>query len=277
MTILPPGAPKHPLRLPVAYNLHPSPYVGNFPLHTRNGTRVRWDAAERALLVRQSQIVLAAKPGESLKDVIAEAMLSLPSERRRKVDVKTVAWIREAVRALPPLATKAAPVSDSKVEPAPEALSTQNSPAQDTQTAPSAAPSLSPLAAAVVDSAVGVLVGILTDPRLRLAVRGLLAPSSAASVDNTNKGTVVVVGLQPGDAKTVERTYQGMLPLRTWTVEQTREQLEECVDNARLVIGMQDQLSQAIDSSLRRLGARYVSNHGGMQGLHKRLAEEAMR
>lgn len=81
-------------KLAVVYNSRP-PSAGSFPLRTRNGTRVRWDAAERALLVEQSRIVLAAKPGESFKDVVAEAMLSLPAERRRKVDTKTVLWVRE--------------------------------------------------------------------------------------------------------------------------------------------------------------------------------------
>lgn len=246
-------------------------------MRTHNGTRVRWDAAERALLVQQSQIVLAAKPGESFKDIVAEAMLNLPPERRRKIDVKTVAWIREAVRALPPLPTKPAAVSAAAAQSPAEVVKESPPPTREVATAPTVAQPRSPLAAALVDSAVDVLVGILTDPRLRLAVRGLLAPPAPATTDSGNKGSVVVVGLQPGDAKTVERTYQGMLPVRTWTHEQTREQLEEYVGNARLVIGMQDQLSQAIDSSLRRLGARYVPNHGGMQGLHKRLAEEAMR
>lgn len=65
--------------------------------------------------------------------------------------------------------------------------------------------------------------------------------------------------------------------MRPWTTEQTREQLEEIVGEARLVIGMEDHLTQAIESSLRRLGDRYVQNYGGLQGLHTRLAEEAMR
>lgn len=137
-------------------------------------------------------------------------------------------------------------------------------------------PTVSPLTTALIDTAVDVLVGILTDPRLKLALRGLLtqpAPSKA----NDDKRLVLVAGLQPSDAKTVERNYAGMLPVRTWSTDQSREQLEAFVGEARLVIGMQDQLTQAIDSSLRRLGDRYVPNAGGMQGLHKRLAEEAMR
>lgn len=121
-----------------------------------------------------------------------------------------------------------------------------------------------------------MLVGILTDPRLRLVLRGLLM-QPALSQANDDKRYVVVAGLPPGDAKSVERTFGEMLPMRTWNTEQTREQLEEIVGEARLVIGMQDHLTQAIESSLRRLGDRYVQNYGGLQGLHKRLAEEALK
>jgi len=247
-------------------------------MRSRNGTRVRWDANERAQLVQQAQVVLAAKPGESFKDVVAEAMLTLPLERRRKVDTKTVLLIREAVRALPPLPEKAASKSPAPAESVSEGVEQQvksaGAAAEPVVTQP--APGANPLTAALIDTAVDVLVGILTDPRLKLALRGLLTPP-AASKANDDKRLVLVAGLQPGDAKTVERNYEGMLPVRTWTPDQTREQLEAFLGEARLVIGMQDQLTQAIESSLRRLGDRYVPNTGGMQGLHKRLAEEAMR
>lgn len=247
-------------------------------MRSRNGTRVRWDASERAQLVQQSQFVLAAKPGESFKDVVAEAMLTLPLERRRKVDTKTVLWVREAVRALPPLPDKAASKLPPSAVCAPAAVTQQETlteaAAEPVVSQP--APAASPLTAALIDTAVDVLVGILSDPRLKLALRELLAQPSPSKA-NDDKRLVLVAGLQPGDAKTVERNYGGMLPVRTWTTDQTREQLEAYVNEASLVIGMQDQLTQAIESSLRRLGDRYVPNTGGLQGLHKRLAEEAMR
>lgn len=247
------------------------------PVSLRNITRVRWVASERALLVKQAQVVFAEKPGESIKDVIAEAMLSLPPNRRRKVDTKTVLWVREAVRALPPLLPK--PVNNPGTLDAPPETIVAGQPTPTAE--PTASPAASPptkslLTTVLIESGVEVLVGILSDPRVQLAFRGLLTPSAPTSIA-TDKRLVVVAGLQASDAKAVKRTYEGMLPVRTWSAEQTREQLEEYIGEARLVIGMQDQLTQAIESSLRRLGDRYVQNHGGLSGLHKRLAEEAIR
>lgn len=261
--------------MPLPYNDRP-PVSLEFLVRNRAGTRVRWDDSERALLVQRTQVVLSERPGESFKDLVAEAMRSLPPERQRKLDTKTVLWVREAVRALPPLpgrsefrATEAAnPPSGASEVPAP--------PAEAGAGAMPAGATTVPLASTLIDSGVEILVGILRDPRLRLAVRELLSPPVAAKAESTG-GSVVVAGLAPGDAKTVERTYEGMLPLRTWSSEQTREQLDVFVGEARLVIGMQEHLSQAIDSSLRRLGSRYVQVNGGMPALHKRLAEEAMR
>lgn len=244
-------------------------------MRTRNVTRVRWDVAERAQLVKQSQIVLSQRPGDSLRDIVTEAMLMLPPERRRKVDTKTVLWIREAVRGLPPLTRDAASKPEEE-EPASEAVATDQPVAasagsEDEQPIQSA----NPVTAALVESAVDVLVGVLTHPRLRMAVRSLLIQPVSSNADGT-RGHVVVAGLQPRDAKTVEKTFEGMLPLRTWSNEQTREQLEAIIEDARLVIGMSD-LTQAVDHSLSRLGSRYLRNRGGIQELHKRLADEAMK
>jgi hypothetical protein len=245
-------------------------------VHSRNVTRVRWDASERAQLVQQSQLVLAERPGDPLKDVIAQAMLSLPAARRRKVDGKTVLWIREAVRALPPLSRTMVPSSHGAEAPPSQPVALEVTPvahAEPAITEPK--DSTGPLTAALVESAVDVLVGILTHPRLRLAVRNLLTEPTSPAPDE-DKRLVVVAGLPAADAKTVEKTFAGMLPVRIWSVEQTREQLEAIVEDARLVIGMSN-LTQAVDSSLSRLGSRYVRNQGGIQGLHKRLAEEAMK
>lgn len=258
----------------------------------RNASRVRWTADERATLVQRAQLLIAEQPGEPMRSIASQAISGLPVERRRKLDAKTVEWLRSAVRALPqPMLTSAvapesvAPAQDEETLATPAPIQSMAAPRAPNENA------MSPAVALITDGVVAVLLGVLRDPRLHVAAQSFLANALASAsksvpaADGTSLATnavgkrelILVAGLSPDEAKSIEKAFAGMLPVKTWGIAQTREQLDEYIAQAHLVIGMQEQLSPSIDSSLRRLGDRYVSHRGGMPALHKRLAEQALR
>lgn len=133
-----------------------------------------------------------------------------------------------------------------------------------------------------------IIVNVLTNPEVRKAARDFVSdarPRSAAEVTAAAiwaptppaRTLIAVVGVTAKDAATLEKEFAGMLPLRTWSPGQGPDQLELLIEEARLVVGVEDGLPQTIVSALVRLGDRYVRHRGGMAALHKRLAEEALR
>lgn len=260
----------------------------------RSASRVRWTADERAALVQRAHTLVAQQPGEPMRSIAAQAVSSLPLERRRKLDAKTVEWLRSAVRALPALLPAGALTQDSvpPAQPAEDVATPTTAPAPGMATPGASNESAaSPAVALIANSVVDVLLGVLRDPRLQVAAQAFLAnalagagksaPASADTVPGAQavakRQLILVAGLSPDEAKAIEKAFAGMLPVKTWGIAQTREQLDDYIAQAHLVIGMQEQLSPSIDSSLRRLGDRYISHRGGIPALHKRLAEEALR
>jgi hypothetical protein len=139
----------------------------------------------------------------------------------------------------------------------------------------------SPVVTSLVEAGVQVLLGILADPRITAAVSRLVSaavvPIEAIESDAGKRQCVVVAGIPSSAISAVEKALNGTLQLRFWSPEQPREQLQQLLPEARLVIGMPDGLSPALESSLHNLGARYVRHDSGIAGLYRRLASEALR
>lgn len=272
-------------------------------------TRVRWNADERKLLLQRSQLLMAEQPGEPIRNVVTQAVQKFDLERRRKVDAKTITWVREEIKKLPPLRRVSAPLPTpapgaplapaAGAEPSPAGPNARSANADPdvngvalASSAPAALPSPAFPGGQVVAALSGaisqIIVNVLTNPEVRKAARDFVSdarPRSAAEVTAAAiwaptppaRTLIAVVGVTAKDAATLEKEFAGMLPLRTWSPGQGPDQLELLIEEARLVVGVEDGLPQTIVSALVRLGDRYVRHRGGMAALHKRLAEEALR
>lgn len=270
--------------------------------------RIRWNADERAAVVRRAQTLLAENPDIRSLELFDRSQDSLPKERRRRGAASVYAWLRsEAKRAgslpspatvwrAPPSAEASQPGAGDASAPSPPVAPV--APVKDDAAPAQAAPPLSPVMASLVEGGIRVLTGILGDPRLRAAVRELMqealtqpgaaedtrsleSSSTRAEVDRQDareggSGPVVVAGCSPEEARELEKELDGALPLTFWTTDAPREQLMDLLPRARLVIGVAERLSQSVESSLTRLGSRYVRHTGGMPALYRRLAELAL-
>jgi hypothetical protein len=88
---------------------------------------------------------------------------------------------------------------------------------------------------------------------------------------------IVVAGCSADEARSLKKELHGTLPVTFWAADEPRERLLDLLPKAELVIGVSSGLPQTVESSLARLGARYVRHSGGMPALYRRLAEQALR
>jgi hypothetical protein len=247
--------------------------------------RVRWTDEERAALVRRCQTLRVEYPAASIAELLDKSQQTFPLERRRPSNPALRAWlVGELQRAAPaPGEVKVwrpEPVAAASPEPQAAAELPPMDDAPAAAQAPTALPAAAPLVASLVEAGVQVLLGILADARIRSAVANLLSapPATAtAGAEDAMRRCVVIAGIPSAEVSAVEKALDGTLQLRFWSPDQSREQLQQLLPEARLVIGMPDGLSPALESSLRNLGARYVRHDSGMPGLYRRLASEALR
>jgi len=156
----------------------------------------------------------------------------------------------------------------------------------------------SPLVALLVESGVQVISGILADPRVRQAFANLLsrgAPAGDAArsaqdgaqdlsqpahwpsqTDTPQANVVVVAGCSVDEARSLAHELKGTLAVKFWTPDEPRERLLDLLPSAGLVVGVSAGLPQAVESSLARLGPRFVRHTGSAQALYRRLAEHAL-
>lgn len=280
----------------------------------RKKSRVRWSANERDALVRRCQSLHAAKPQKTAEWLLEEGQRIFPPERRRTNNAVLRKWLMDELKRAPASAPGEVTVWRAPgVEEAPEGADAYAdemagavpSLAPSTPAPATVAPAAPSLVAGVVEAGVQVLVGILGDPRVKSVFAGLLrsmavdestaaaqgtpgtqgsAPGADGSGLRDGSGApagdrrwVVVAGLPSEEVSAVERALEGTLPVRFWSSDQPREQLQDWLDDARLVIGMGGFLTPAIESSLQRLGERYVHHGEGIPALYRRLASEALR
>ena len=248
--------------------------------------RVRWTEAERETVVRRCLALRTEFPALTIAKVLAKCQDTLPPERRRPLHPVLRSTLAAEVRNTAPAseATLLAPSSSAGAEATTQVVSPEPAPIAKSEAthAPATDPSAkqSPQVAAMVETGVQVLLGILGDARIRDAVAKLFSrpsePSANGGEDGTKRRWVVVAGIPSNAVNALTKTVDGAVALRCWSPEQPREQLLELLPDARLVIGMPDGLTPKIESALQSLGSRYVRHHSGVAGLYRRLAEEAM-
>jgi hypothetical protein len=244
---------------------------------------VRWTEDERAALVRRCRSLRIEHPAASISELLDKGQEALSPERRRTPYTAMRAWIAEELQraARAPsevnLALDEVPVTPTDVAPV-RAPSAADVPSVTESALAKSNATPSPLIASLVEIGVQIVLGILTDSRVRAAVSAhdALPPPAPAEPDDARR-CIVVAGIPSSAIEAVEKALNGTLELRFWSPEQPREQLQQLLPDARLVIGMPDGLSPALESSLQRLGTRYVRHSSGVAGLHRRLASEAMR
>jgi hypothetical protein len=271
-------------------------------------SRIRWNSDERAAIVRRAQTILAQNPQVSGTILFKESQECLPMERRREAFGNAVAWLRQEVKKAGPMPTEV------KVWRAPQAAHAEGQPpSPPASAAPSttssagappgtAGPSTSPALAHMIEFGVQVITGILGDPRVKAAVSGLFqaqaatevaepahasgdaagaaelpTPELAVAPDRPRGEFVVVAGCSALEAKSLAKEVDGTLDVRFWASDEPRERLLELLPGAEVVFGVADGIPKAIESSLSRLGDRYVRHTGSVKGLYRRLAEQAMR
>jgi len=253
---------------------------------TKVARRVRWTEGERETVVRRCQALRAEFPALTIAGVLAKCQDTLPPERRRPLHPVLRSALAAEVRNTAPAseATLLSPAGPAGAESSTQAASPEPAPLSDSGAthAPATDPSANqlPQVAALVETGVQVLLGILADPRVKAALANVLSrwpapPSGRAEVDSKQRW-VVVAGIPSTAIGPVKKALDGAVDLRFWSPEQPREQLLELLPTARLVIGMRDGLTPAVESSLKGLGSRYVRHDSGVPGLYRRLADEAM-
>jgi hypothetical protein len=244
--------------------------------------RVRWTDDERAALVRRCQSLRVEYPAASITELLDKSQAAFPPERRRPSNPAIRSWLASELQRAAPApgeariwrpepGASAAPEVRAEAAPAAAVAAAPAEPSAAAVAAPT-----SPLIATLVETGVQVLLGILGDERVRGAVATLVAPVPAP-VDDAARRCVVIAGIAAAEVAAVEKALDGALELRFWSPDQPREQLQQLLPEARLVIGLPEGLTPALESSLRNLGARYVRHDSGMPGLYRRLASEAMR
>jgi len=272
-------------------------------------SRIRWNSDERAAIVRRAQTILAQNPQVSGTILFKESQECLPMERRREAFGNAVAWLRQEVKKAGPMPTEvkvwrppqAAHAEGSPPSPPASAASTNAPPAG--ARVGTATASSSPAIVHMIELGVQVVTGILGDPRVRAAVSGLFQPQAATEVpsaahpsteaaeaadsptmaelpvapDRPRGEFVVVAGCSALEAKSLAKEVDGTLDVRFWASDEPRERLLELLPRAEVVFGVADGIPKAIESSLSRLGDRYVRHTGSVKGLYRRLAEQAMR
>lgn len=247
-------------------------------------TRVRWSSEERAAVIRRAQSLMAESPRLPSKALFMASQECLPAERHRPSNTAAVAWLQAEIRRAGPLPSPAEvwrPEQSETViagaEPAAVAKQ-QDTPADVVPAAPS-------LEALLIETGVRVLTGILSDARVRAAVgaliagslpdRPVIAPDPAAAPEPRSR-QVVVAGCSSNEARLLADRLEGSLEVLFWTPEQSREELVDLLPTAGLVVGVSSGLPQAVESSLARLGDRFVLHTGGASALYRRLAEHAL-
>ncbi len=248
--------------------------------------RVHWTEAERTALIRRCQSLRAEFPAIALTELLATGQEILPPERRRPSHAPLRTWLSGELRALAENAEEAPrPLAGlANVDAAPQAVSLEPHPAPESAPTPepsaTVSPAQTPQVAALVETGVQVLLGILGDPRVKVALERLLARSpestAIAEEDVSKRHWVVVAGIPSTAVGAIQSALDGAVAVRFWSPDQPREQLLEMLPDARLVIGMPDGLTPAAESALQKLGSRYVRHHSGVPGLYRRLAEEAL-
>ena len=264
----------------------------------KRNTRVRWNADERAAVVHRAQTLLAEDPRLSLKALFNRSQECLPKERRRPGNPSASAWLHQEVKRAGPLpspatvwrpepatheAATAAAGDDAAVPAVPAAA------AAPMHAVPSAAAAgeRSPLVALLIESGVQVITGILADSRVRSAIAGLLKGAGDAGAEPTlhvaptqaempQSDLVVVAGCSADEARSLAHELKGTLAVKFWTSDEPRERLLDLLPSAGLVVGVTAGLPQAVESSLARLGPRFVRHTGTAQALYRRLAEHAL-
>lgn len=259
-------------------------------------TRVRWTSDERAAVISRAQSLLVDSPRLPLRTLFSRSQECLSKERRRPANPGAANWLHKELKQAGP------PPSPVTVWRRDEAV--QSSVHPDTQQGPNAqtemtdlpqaaveaaktstAPDTTSLTALLVDAGVQVVTGILRDPRVRAAWKALIADGARAADGPTStpsdgaevqKDKVIVAGCTAEEARVLAHQLQGAIPIEFWTPDEPRERLVELLPHASLVVGVAAGLSQPIESSLARLGHRFVRHRGSMQGLYRRLAEHAM-
>lgn len=258
-------------------------------------TRVRWTADERAAVVRRAQTLLAEDPGIAVSALFARSQDSLPAERRRRGGAGVHAWLRAEVKRAGPLPS---PATTWRAEPRPAADAAPVASAEDAANAkpkadehlPSAADVRSPLVSSLIEAGVQVVAGILGDTRVRTALLGLLRVASSPPTEADERvgavkeeapghaggDLVVVAGCSPEEAQALKKELGGALEVTFWSPDEPRDRLMEVLPQAGLVIGVASGLPPTVESSLARLGSRYVRHTAGMPALYRRLAEHAL-
>jgi hypothetical protein len=268
-------------------------------------SRIRWTSDEKAAVIRRAQSLLAQDPEIKLVSLFVRCQEGLPKDRQRPNNPNARAWLQAEIKRAGPLPEPATiwrpdpsaePGSDEADHPAasrePEAVPVPPAKPAAVGGAVPAAPALVSL---LVDAGVQVLCGILADPRVHRALAGLAqgrggaAPvakvpgnGDASRVDAAEpepedpRDLVVVAGCTAEEARSLGKELKGTLPVTFWASDEPRERLMELLPKAELVVGVAEGLPQAIESSLARLGGRYVRHTGGMQALYRRLAEHAL-
>lgn len=267
-------------------------------------SRIRWNAEERAAVVRRAQSLVAQNPKLRQSVLFKESQECLPVERRRESSGNAVGWLKAELAKAGPLPSpvtvwrsEAAEGADDTLEQAtPTHASTQSRVGASGHAAPDTkgtSANRTVMVDQLVEIGVQLITGILNDARVRTAVSGLFtstgpaAPMPAADPESAIAETpvaarsrgefVVVAGCSSAEAKNLAKEVDGALDVRFWASDEPRERLLELLPDAEIVIGVSNGIPRAIESSLSRLGERYIRHTGGVQGLYRRLAEHAMR
>jgi hypothetical protein len=142
-----------------------------------------------------------------------------------------------------------------------------------------------------ISAGIELLVGILESPRVRDALRELLAQSLPTPTQSETKSSgdaprspeamsknapILIAGVTPLQATELERAYKGTIHLIFWTTEQSTDELADLAGRACLVIAIMSAIGQAVDSSLSRLARTYIRHTSGLSGLRARLASLAL-
>lgn len=267
-------------------------------------SRIRWNAEERAAVIRRAQTLVAANPKLRQSVLFKESQECLPVERRREPFANAVSWLKLELSKAGPLPS---PVTVWRPEASEQPPGNHDDPSAPPSTvvanaqqnsSPAAVRSPPPPASSLehfIEIGVLFITGILGDPRVKAAVSGLMSHASPAPPPQAATGSaptpeveapaptsprgefVVVAGCSAAEAKSLASEVDGALDVRFWSSDEPRERLLELIPQAEVVIGVANGIPRAIESSLSRLGDRYVRHTGGMKGLYRRLAEHAMR
>ena len=299
-------------------------------------TRIRWTGKERDAVVREYQRLCASNAGLPMLELLVAAQKSLPLARQRPPSYALRAWFNKELKSahdadveralagpgVKPNWRDSSTQATSAMAPTITALPGGNGTLKLQAPGPASSQSLeqtlavalraalcSPASSAeiqaLVDAGVEIAAGILNNPRVRQAVRGLLEPPQdepvaapratfqtsiaqvaklkvAASeplvprtepVVRSGKLRVLIAGPLRGQLTELRAPYEAKLELESWSPDQGFEQLRTLVDTVDVVIGMPSLLTQAVQNTLRHYAKRYVRHTGGTGGLGGELAK----